>query len=65
MTPVWRKSSRSGSSGNESSCVEVANLLGSIGVRDSKDPHGPRLALPTERFRELLAGIKCGTHDPA
>lgn len=65
MTPVWRKSSRSGSSGNESSCVEVANLLGSIGVRDSKDPHGPGFTLRAGSFRRLVAEIKCGTHDPA
>jgi len=63
MTPVWRKSSRSGSSGNESSCVEVARLAGNIGVRDSRDPHGPKLALPTERFRALLVDIKRGAHN--
>lgn len=39
----WRKSTKSG--GNGGNCVEVAaNLPGVVGVRDSKDPHGPTLA---------------------
>ncbi|TDD82624.1 DUF397 domain-containing protein [Actinomadura rubrisoli] len=61
---VWRKSSHSGTSGN-SDCVEVADLVGTIGMRDSKDPHGPKIALPTASFRELLADIKRGAHDAA
>lgn len=58
----WRKSSRSGTSG-QSDCVEIANLSGGIGVRDSKDSSGPRVTLPVERFRRLAADIKCGAHD--
>ncbi|MEU5939258.1 DUF397 domain-containing protein [Micromonospora sp. NPDC047548] len=39
---VWRKSTRSGNGG--STCVEVAtNLPAVVGVRDSKDLHGPVL----------------------
>ncbi len=57
----WRKSSRSGTSG-QSNCVEVANLSGDVGVRDSKDPGGP-----ASRFRSsasvLAADIKHGEHD--
>ncbi|MEV4279826.1 DUF397 domain-containing protein [Actinoplanes xinjiangensis] len=38
---TWRRSTRSGSSGN---CVEVAgNLPGIVAVRDSRDPNGPAL----------------------
>ncbi|MFD5303436.1 DUF397 domain-containing protein [Streptomyces rochei] len=37
----WRKSSYSGSGGGD--CVEVAADTTRIHVRDSKDPHGPRL----------------------
>jgi uncharacterized protein DUF397 len=37
----WRKSSRSTSQA-DSNCVEVADLAGNIGVRDSKNPGGPR-----------------------
>ena len=58
----WRKSSRSGT-GSQSNCVEVAVLSGDVGVRDSKDPSGPRIMLPVERFRRLTADIKRGAHD--
>ncbi|MEV7908221.1 DUF397 domain-containing protein, partial [Streptomyces anulatus] len=38
----WRKSSLSG--GNGGQCVEVAaNLPGTVAVRDSKNPTGPKL----------------------
>ncbi|MFJ3177522.1 DUF397 domain-containing protein, partial [Streptomyces sp. NPDC086796] len=42
----WRKSSHSG---NESgSCVEVLdNHPSGVPVRDSKNPHGPALVIPT------------------
>ncbi|WP_131736012.1 DUF397 domain-containing protein [Actinomadura roseirufa] len=59
---IWRKSSHSGTTGN-SDCVEVADLVGNIGVRDSKDPHGPTLALPTASFHDLITRIKHGAHD--
>jgi hypothetical protein len=40
---VWRTSSRSNDQGL---CIEVAdNLAGVVGVRDSKDPGGPVLAV--------------------
>ncbi|HXA60883.1 MAG TPA: DUF397 domain-containing protein [Streptosporangiaceae bacterium] len=38
----WRKSSHSGPEGDE--CVEVADLTVAIGVRDSKNPGGPKPA---------------------
>ncbi|WP_433326320.1 DUF397 domain-containing protein [Spirillospora sp. CA-294931] len=55
----WRKSSRS-TSAEESNCVEVADLAGNIGVRDSKDPDGPRLALTVADWRSLTQQIKQG-----
>ncbi|MEO3828235.1 DUF397 domain-containing protein [Actinomadura sp. B10D3] len=58
----WRKSKRSGT-GAQSDCVEVANLSGNIGVRDSKDPSGPHITLPAELFRQLAKAIKHGAHD--
>lgn len=59
----WRKSSRSNTSGGD--CVEVADLTGNVGVRDSRDPEGPKLALPVGSFRALLDEIKHGNHDMA
>ncbi|MFY1695865.1 DUF397 domain-containing protein [Solwaraspora sp. WMMA2101] len=52
----WRKSSRSSASGSD--CVEVATLAGStIGVRDSKDPHGPALLFPTGAWTAFLTTV--------
>ncbi|WDZ82508.1 DUF397 domain-containing protein [Micromonospora cathayae] len=49
----WRTSSRS--SGNGGDCVEVAdNLPDVIGVRDSKDPHGPALTFSPTAWRAFL-----------
>lgn len=47
----WRKSTRSQ---NEGACVELGNTGA---VRDSKNPHGPILALP---FAGLIAAVKTG-----
>jgi hypothetical protein len=60
---VWRKSSHSGTNeGTE--CVEVAGLdshIGRvIGLRDSKNPDGPVLALSRNDFRALRDQIKVG-----
>ncbi|MBQ1025274.1 DUF397 domain-containing protein [Micromonospora sp. C95] len=54
---IWRKSSRS--SGNQGDCVEVAdNLPGVVGVRDSKDRHGPALTFTPHTWRSFLAYAK-------
>jgi hypothetical protein len=58
---VWRKASRSNTSGGN--CVEVAQRPGNIGVRDSKDPHGPTFALSPETFRSLVRDAKAGDLD--
>ncbi|GAA3981175.1 DUF397 domain-containing protein [Actinomadura viridis] len=62
-TPRWRKSSYSGHSGGD--CVEVANCFPLIEVRDSKDPDGPKLALPTAEWHGLIQRIKNGEPDLA
>ncbi|GLZ02792.1 hypothetical protein Acsp03_02590 [Actinomadura sp. NBRC 104412] len=58
----WRKSSRSEGSVN-GACIEVARLDARFGVRDSKDPNGPKLTLPAGSFSELLTRIKSGEFD--
>ncbi|MFG2086999.1 MULTISPECIES: DUF397 domain-containing protein [unclassified Spirillospora] len=57
----WRKSSRSAHEGGE--CVEVASLPSMVGVRDSKDPEGPKLAFSPAAWDAFTGGIKSGAHD--
>jgi uncharacterized protein DUF397 len=57
----WRKSSRSDTSGG--ACVEVADLAGTIGVRDSKNPDGPKLVIDTAAWRTFTSRIKASEHD--
>jgi len=49
---TWRKSRHSGDDGGH--CVEVARLPSAVGVRDSKDPHGPTLVLSQRAWRALV-----------
>jgi hypothetical protein len=42
--PPWRKSTYSNGS---SSCIETTTRIDAVAVRDSKDPAGPQLAIPT------------------
>ncbi|TDE35499.1 DUF397 domain-containing protein [Actinomadura sp. 6K520] len=56
-TPVWRKSSRS-AEGTSGQCVEIAAFPGLVGVRDSKDPDGPKLLLTPDAFRAILNDLK-------
>ncbi|GAA2639464.1 DUF397 domain-containing protein [Actinomadura fulvescens] len=48
----WRKSSRSSSQGD--TCVEVASMHGAVAIRDSKDPHGPVLAVTRAALRKAI-----------
>lgn len=53
---TWRKASYSGANGG--GCVEVArNLPGVVAVRDSKDPHGPKLVVSPSAWQSLTAGL--------
>jgi hypothetical protein len=61
---MWRKASYSGSNGG--GCVEVASASASVvGVRDSKDPDGPRLTFAREQWRAFTDQVKAGTFDLA
>jgi hypothetical protein len=50
----WRTSSYSNGS---ATCVEVAPAPEGILVRDSKDPAGPALALPTPAWQAFLTTV--------
>ncbi|MEU8088854.1 DUF397 domain-containing protein [Micromonospora sp. NPDC049101] len=55
---TWRKSTRSGSTGN---CVEVAdNLPAVVAVRDSKDQQGPVLSFGAGQWAGFVQSIKGG-----
>ncbi|MFC9976246.1 DUF397 domain-containing protein [Spirillospora sp. NPDC127200] len=53
---AWRKSSYSGSNGGD--CIEILSAATTVAVRDSKDPHGPKLLLGREDFRRFAEAVK-------
>jgi len=75
--PAWRKSSYSSSQANcvevaalgwrtsssEANCVQVALGGPAVGVRDSKDPGGPVLAVLAGHWSTFLRGIAAGDFD--
>jgi uncharacterized protein DUF397 len=54
---TWRKSRRSADTGN---CVEIAENLTSLLVRDSRDPSGPVLVVTAKQWRHLVVRIQGG-----
>lgn len=60
---AWRKSSYS--AGNGGNCLEVADDLAgpAVPVRDSKNPHGPALLVPTGAWRAFVTQVRCGGFD--
>ncbi|WP_207928790.1 DUF397 domain-containing protein [Actinomadura sp. 6K520] len=53
---VWRKATHSTSTGGE--CVELAALPEGVGIRDSKNPDGPKLLLGRDEFATLVHVLK-------
>ncbi|NEA28135.1 DUF397 domain-containing protein [Actinomadura bangladeshensis] len=56
----WRKSTRSGGTGD---CVEVADLAANVGVRDSKDPDAQHLAFALNTWTAFVAEVRDGRFD--
>lgn len=57
----WRKGTRSNGGG---ACVEIAFAGRVIAVRDSKNPNGPTLAIPSAAWRSFTAAIKADSINP-
>ncbi|MEU7278929.1 DUF397 domain-containing protein [Streptomyces sp. NPDC045431] len=54
---TWRKSTHSGGDGGN--CLEVADGNPDIvPVRDSKNPHGPKLVFRAAAWSAFVAGVK-------
>jgi hypothetical protein len=53
--PRWRRAARSGSNGN---CVEITADGTAIAIRDSRDPHGPRLIFTPDRWKTFTTTVK-------
>ena len=53
----WHKSSHSSANGQ---CVEVAPVAGTVAVRDSKNPAGPKLIFTRQAWVAFVEGVKCG-----
>ncbi|MGW4893776.1 DUF397 domain-containing protein [Kitasatospora sp. NPDC004240] len=58
MPEQWRKSSYSGGSDNNN-CIEVDDARPGS-VRDSKDPHGPRLRFTPEAWQAFVCATVRG-----
>ncbi|MGW4726994.1 DUF397 domain-containing protein [Streptomyces sp. NPDC004291] len=57
-TVTWRKSSYSNYDGGQ--CLEVADNLPHIPVRDSKTPTAPALVFATSAWASFVDGVKGG-----
>lgn len=57
----WRKASRSDHQGG--ACVEVASVASAVGVRDSKDPDGPKLLVPVAEWQAFMRRVGACEYD--
>jgi hypothetical protein len=55
VEPTWRKSTRSGNSGN---CVEVADAARVILVRDTTNRGGGTLAFTAEAWQGFISSLR-------
>jgi hypothetical protein len=55
IEPTWRKSTKSGNSGN---CVEVADTARVVLVRDTTNRDGGALEFTAEAWQTFLGGLK-------
>jgi hypothetical protein len=56
---TWYKSSHSGQNG---ACIEVARGVSDVvGVRDSKDPDGPKLAFTPQGWQAFIQRVRSTT----
>lgn len=62
-TLTWRKSSRSGGGSNGSNCIEVADTVARVYIRDSKDPEGGQLDVSEAAWSTFTQAVKVGTFD--
>ncbi|WP_018657654.1 DUF397 domain-containing protein [Actinomadura flavalba] len=53
---TWRKSRRSGPEGN--ACIELASAPGTVALRDSKDPDGPKLLVDRADYHRFTDAIR-------
>ncbi|MER6814650.1 DUF397 domain-containing protein [Spirillospora sp. NPDC000708] len=53
---TWRKSSRSSEQGDN--CIEIADFVKAVALRDSKDPNGPKIIVSRSDFRHLAETLK-------
>ncbi|ROO82909.1 uncharacterized protein DUF397 [Actinocorallia herbida] len=58
-TATWRKSSHSAPQG--SNCVELADLRGRVGIRDSKNSDVAHLTVTRRQFSRLASHIRAGS----
>ena len=54
-TAAWRKSSYSNPSGN---CVEAAELVGGVALRDSRFADGPALVFTSATWNAFIRSVK-------
>jgi hypothetical protein len=57
LPATWRKSTYSSTNGGE--CLEVRDgVPGAVPVRDSKNPHGPALAVPADAWSAFITDLR-------